>query len=441
MSVYKELWHRDENAFSVSGRSSDGQWVNENADILLDEQVRASGRRNRDLAAQPLFAYVNEDKLFGTESHVSFNALLDNYLTNARDPEEYSEQELAEIERFLEIALRSTSMEIAYAYVRDKLQLQSTRAAFDTRVHDIWFAIYTNYYRGRSTKYCSGFEHVFVGEGKYDTRGGPGQTKGEVTGYHFWSKFYLDEKYGRVNYMGYKYDLGGAGPENPTVATLQMVWNYIDAQGNFTAELFKPKGGFFIGISPEAQLAMATVAYFESVVGRLENQRQRVRLDEGWFDLVMYRNTEELGGQGRFVRSFFPVYLGSGDEPISSPGDTPVVRPVEVPLQNDGPVRIVAALPNPTGSEDHGEWVELTNSTTAPISLDEWELRDKMGRPRELTDSIEPGQTLRVPIPRIDPNRMQLTNREGLITLHHGEVLVAAVRYPRAMEDEVIKFL
>ncbi|WP_293021369.1 hypothetical protein [Moorena sp. SIO3I8] len=44
-NIYQQIWESDENQFSVSTRTSSGEWEDETADILLDEQVKASGQR------------------------------------------------------------------------------------------------------------------------------------------------------------------------------------------------------------------------------------------------------------------------------------------------------------------------------------------------------------------------------------------------------------
>ena len=53
----------------------DGGWLDSDADILLDEQVRAFGRADLDLAKQPLFYRVNEDKLSSVATYQSLIAL------------------------------------------------------------------------------------------------------------------------------------------------------------------------------------------------------------------------------------------------------------------------------------------------------------------------------------------------------------------------------
>ncbi|MEQ8382059.1 MAG: hypothetical protein RH949_06785 [Coleofasciculus sp. A1-SPW-01] len=76
-TIYQLLWEHDENQFSVSPRNSSGDWENPNADILLDEQVKAAGQREIDLATHPLFHTVNEAKLFDKDrTYSSFIQLL-----------------------------------------------------------------------------------------------------------------------------------------------------------------------------------------------------------------------------------------------------------------------------------------------------------------------------------------------------------------------------
>ena len=74
--IYQLLWESDENRCSVGVRDGEGDWTNPAADILLDEQIQASGRRTIDLATRPLFARVNETKFAlptGSVSNVEMN--------------------------------------------------------------------------------------------------------------------------------------------------------------------------------------------------------------------------------------------------------------------------------------------------------------------------------------------------------------------------------
>lgn len=75
-------------------------------------------------------------------------------------------------------------------------------------IHDIWFNFYTNYFLGQAIEFASGFEHIFVGEGKYDRRGNLREKRshqnktlpGEVSGYYNWVNFPLHQtkKFRRV---------------------------------------------------------------------------------------------------------------------------------------------------------------------------------------------------------------------------------------------------
>jgi poly(U)-specific endoribonuclease len=100
----------------------------------------------------------------------------------------------------------------------------------------IWFDLYRRDYGGRLDS-C-GFEHVFVGE----VRGG------EISGFHNWIRFYLEEKKGTVNYRGYikpKSETESEADSNDHVLTLQFSWNLV----------LKQLGTMFIGVSPEWEMA------------------------------------------------------------------------------------------------------------------------------------------------------------------------------------------
>lgn len=448
--IYQLIWENDENQFSVSARNHQGGWDDENADILLDEQVKSSGKREIDLATRPLFHRINESKLFDERTtYVSFINLLDNYAIRSVDPEFTSEEEAAEQQKFLSLIIQTKPMQIAREYINQEFGENLSPGQFLQKLYRLWFELYTNYYKGKSTYYCSGFEHIFVGEGKFNLQAGnKRENLGKISGYHSWVKFYLDEKNQRVNYLGYKYDLKGEdGSANPNVVTLQQVQNVTNMRGEVIAQLFKQKGGFFVGPSPECEMAIATVAYYESVYGKIQDRR-RVTINRATYDLVIFRNINPNGTRGEFIRSFFPVFLGLEeldgrekpqiDEPETTP---PVVSPIEVNLKNDGVVVITSALPNPRGVDDGDEWVELQNQTNQAIDLANWQLLDKLGRPQPLKGTIAANEVKRFNITRTHPSGMQLTNKSGLIILQDEKSnMIAAVKYSRANSGEVLRF-
>jgi poly(U)-specific endoribonuclease len=446
--IYQEIWNSDKNGFSVSLRSGDS-WKNPNADILLDIQVEASGKRSIDLATNPLFNRVNEEK-FKLPTYVSFINLLDNYIANFRAEDILSEDEQKEIEIFLDKIVETEPIQIAYTYITEKLGVTLSKAEFRKSLRRIWFEMYINHYKGKSTHFCSGFEHVFVGEAKFDAdfRITRDRTKnlGEISGYHSWIKFYLDEKVRNVNFLGFKFDLrGNEIPNNPNVITLQMLQDLTNARGELVAQLFKDKGGFFVGSSPECEMAMGTVAFYESLDGRLKQDKRRTTINGGIYDLVLYRNITIQGNRGELIRSFFPIFLGNEGKPLPDnlpdSSDIPDVIVVPVDSKNDKPVAIVEALPNPAGDDEGKEWVKLQNTTDEEIDLTGWEMHDKEARPEPLSGTLQPNETKQFFISRSNSLSMQLGNKTGLISLYDRESkVVANVRYSRADSGQIIRF-
>ena len=426
-NVYQRIKDADEHGLSIRRFAAGAD--DAAAQIVLDEQGEASGGRGNDAAPRPLFRRVAEQAL-QQGVYPEFIALLDNYVVRSQERESYTDQEQEEIDDFLDEALATRPMQVALVYLRENLGQELGDAEFREKVEEIWFGLYTNHFGGRPVAHCSGFEHVFVGEGQFGGDSG-GTRRGEVSGYHSWVKFFQDERNGDVNYIGHKYDLPAARrPSNPCVITLRMIWNHDPdgPGGEAEVELFKPKGGFFVGTSPECELAMGTVAFFESQAGRLPDDKRRVVLDGATYDLVLYTNVESNGRRGNFVRSFFPVLIGqsqSGDD-----GDAPPA---------DGPVAIVRSLPNPDGDDETGEWVELKNRSGADVDLGGWELRDRQGGARRLDGVLRSGQTRRFEIPRA-AHEMRLGNAGGTIRLFQGDELVDQVRYGRASSGQVIEF-
>lgn len=428
-NVYQRIKDADDNGLSV-GRFQEGHAV-PNTDIVLDEQGQASGGRSNDAAGRPLFRHVNEAKLTGG-TYAEFFELIDNYVVQSGKAESVDANEEEEIDAFVDKAMLSHPMQVAFAYVTEDLGVGMTKPQFREAVEKIWFETFINYFGGNETPHCSGFEHVFVGEGKFPASGA-GQRRGEISGYHGWLRFYRDEKAGIANYLGHKYDLPPARkPANPGAITLRMIWNLDDDDNPSTppVELYKPKGGFFVGMSPECELAIGTVAFFELQEGLLNGDKRRTVIDGVTYDLVLYASVKENGQRGDHIRSFFPAVVGLAQPQSGGDGE---------PTASSGPISITRALPNPAGTDETGEWVEIKNESDGEIDLTNWELRDRQGGTRKLEGTIAAGATKRFEIPR-DQFSLRLGNASGEIKLFADNALVHEVSYGRAETDEVITF-
>ncbi len=446
MEIYQQLWDLDQpanggNGCTVAVPDARGSFMPAGAVVHLQVQPASERGKSReyDRAPDPLFAQVDAAVL-AKPTYAALVSLMNNYIVNYRLEETITDEESEEIDAFVEAILPTAVMQRAYSYITQSLGIRMTADEFRERIETMWFEPYTNYYNNRSTQFCSGFEHVFVGEGKYDIRFGAAERRGEISGYHNWVKFYLDEKLGRVNFLGLRYELRGQPiPTNPNVVTLEMVWRIQDLAGNFNVSLLKPKGGFFVGTSPECEIAMGTVAYFERLAGTINGDHRQTTINGAKYNLTIYANVEEDGGRGEYVRSFFPVYLGSIED-ANNTNDRPTIVPVDR-THNTGDVRIVAALVNPVGVDDGREWVALMNRTATAIELAGWKMKDANGREEPLEGAIEPGATVRFMVSRSSANSMQLGNRGGKIGVYDSaNQRIAEVEYGRAPEGLPLAF-
>lgn len=425
--IYQKLWDIDlaANGCTVSLRDEKGDWINPAADILIDQQSEAT--RGVDKAPNPLFNKVNTHKLQGL-TYKRLIALLDNYVANRGDTEDLlgsNEIEDTEIENFLEAIMSTQVMQAALEYVNTLPGNSFSQAEFKDEIKRLWFEIYTNYFGGNALSFCSGFEHIVVGEE------GP---RNSIGGYHSWLKFYLDEKSNRIDFRGYNYDgnLGEASrhtPSIPYVVTLSMEWEPKDMLGNSLGILTKDEGGFFVGPSPELDIAMPTVAYFENEANIFSGTEQRVTLQEGIFDIVLYRSTNKNQTRGNKLRSFFPKFV----RPAKDVGLVIVIGPGE---QNNGDIMIIRALVNPVGQERGREWVDIESRSEKIIDLRGWSIADRLGRKEPIDGKIEPNK-----IRRFYLTQAQLTNKGGEIQLLNDQnKLIAKVDYGKSQEEQILFF-
>ena len=440
-NIFQVLWELDliYNGCSVTSKDKNGQWLFPNADIKLDEQSEYTYGKS-DVAPNPLFHEVNECKL-QRPTYTALIALLDNYIVNARVSEDHVGDNVVEdkeINHFLDVILESEVMQAAYDYIINDLGISLTKEAFRKQLVELWFNIYTNYFNRTPVPFCSGFEHVFVGEGKASNRG--------IGGYHSWVKFYLDEKNDRVDFKGFNYDgskkSSKAGSFNPYVATISMDWDIMDMAGNIVKTLQKEIGGFFVGPSPELQIAIPTVAYFESTVGQFANvqnssTKKLVELHGALYHLVLYKSTMENQQPGDQIRSFFPKFL----RPIHTSEEGTGNIEKNLDDKNNGIIVVTKALINPEGEDIGNEWIEIENRDSKILNLNGWHIADKMGRIQPLFDQIKPNKQRKILITRANANATQLGNKEGVIeVLDDKDNQIAKVHYGKVAAGEITYF-
>lgn len=173
-NIYQELWDIDlsNGGCTVSGRDMQGNWVRSDADILVHEQLEATG--SGDSAPEPLFHFVNSDNL-SRSTYIALIDLLNNYVVNARLSEDNlgdSAVEDKEISRFLDIMLETDVMRRAEAFVQAELVPELGAEALRADILCMWFELYTNHFNNIAISHASGFEHLMAGEGMGQARTG-----------------------------------------------------------------------------------------------------------------------------------------------------------------------------------------------------------------------------------------------------------------------------
>ena len=127
-------------------------------------------------------------------------------------------------------------MQLTFEFLVSKNLIGEEIMNFKRLLHRMWFALYPRSWRVKGS--CA-FEHVFLGEVK----------RGKVNGFHNWLFFLLEEQRGDVNYYGFSkgfsfgYGKGGI---------LKTIFEWEGA--------IKPVSSIFIGLSPELEMALYTLA-------------------------------------------------------------------------------------------------------------------------------------------------------------------------------------
>lgn len=396
MDIYQQIWDADQSGNGVkpilagAGEAPETGYVRVvNTDSL--------GRPADDLRVLSEVR-IPDHKM--TTYHL-VRALFDNYALDEREAEMETSEERAEVHELLEAIVDTAPMQVARAYISEETGTPVSRDRWYATLTEQWFRRFSQ----SGDRDLSGFEHVFVGEQE-----GP-----KVQGYHFWYKYHLDDGLAshidRNRFPGFQDDrivyLRGEykdGQEHfPESVTISYRWNAPDYDAGATRPLTKPIGGFFVGCSVEGLMAMGAVRAHRGARAPKEAVINGARYDMKLF----------LDQSQRFVRTFYPVYLGpAGERPFGGTGEG---TPRETPRVVSGAVKIVAALVNPMGHDEGKETVTLVNTGIDTISLDGWFLVDKMSNRFGIKEvTLAPGMATTILLPR---HSVQLSNKGGEIRL------------------------
>lgn len=212
-----QLWDNDINRVQV--------WEYE-----INHQGQTTTSSTSDQAAQSLFTYLQEENVFLKPTYSTFLALLDNYTPSTSVTESQDAAEWVEIDAFLDAILATDVMNHLYNFLVEHGHVTDA-TSYREVIKELWFNLYARSSSGPINS--SGFEHVLVGE----------ISSSKVSGFHNWIQFYLEEKKGAINYQGW---VSRSQPLN--IVAARFTWNGLS----------KAKGSFFVGVSPEFDIAIYT---------------------------------------------------------------------------------------------------------------------------------------------------------------------------------------
>ncbi|KAE9550443.1 hypothetical protein FO519_006358 [Halicephalobus sp. NKZ332] len=202
--------------------------------IRLDFQGHTNSRDSGDAASKPLFATV-DSSILRKPTFEKFAALLDNYNFEVGRIEKSDNKERQEIIEFIDAIFETRPWKILIDFlVQKKHPFVKDIRTFKLWIKQLWFEDYS---RARGVADTSGFEHVFVGESK----------NGEVAGLHNWIRFFMLERNQSANF-DYK---GFIIKRFDVFAMTRYTWQGV----------IKRTGGFFVGTSPEFDMAIYTMCF------------------------------------------------------------------------------------------------------------------------------------------------------------------------------------
>jgi len=203
-------------------------------DIVLNFQGQTVFGNRSDRAPAPLFEKVSPE-LLNRPIYAAMLQLYNNYIAAADKAETVTAEERNEENTFIGLVANTEVMRTTYQFLKTQGEFNGTAKQFKTALYDMWFGMYP---RVKNKLGSSGFEHVFLGELKNDG----------VTGLHSWLRYYLEEKNGNMNYLGY---IRKRVLARNTLIELPISWLGV----------YKPINSILVGSSPELEMALYTICF------------------------------------------------------------------------------------------------------------------------------------------------------------------------------------
>ncbi|PEU23944.1 hypothetical protein [Bacillus wiedmannii] len=277
-NIYQEIWDADMLGNGIQPTFNKDNVDNNKGYVLVEPtKVRTKEEKQNHMLIKEV--HIPNSKI---QSYDLVKKLFNNFFLNPHLREDNTVEEQKEVDELLKYAIQSNPMKLCRTFVETKKGTSLSDEQWYTYLHNIWFLQFNS----KSGVNLSGFEHVFVGEKK--------KKGSSLNGYHFWYKYYLEDQLGENDKITY------LGPRDknsvPDVITFAFTLEASDAQTDSTL-LYKPKGGFFIGISPEGLLALGAARFADTL-----SEHHTIELNNQNYDLVLYSFGK------RSMRTFFPMY-------------------------------------------------------------------------------------------------------------------------------------
>jgi poly(U)-specific endoribonuclease len=222
------------------------EWGDEGFTLHLQSKGRYNSIQDR--CSDPLFSYVTKSHPVGSSKvTTAFINLRDNYERATGQTESFSNTEKREMSVFMDAFCATDIARFVFNYLKIHGKDRRTKRMrsmndFKNIIYDIWFAPYRRFRRNDS----SGFEHVFVGEEK----------KGQIIGLHNWLQFYLEEKKGNVNYLGWAGKQDRDYSDDCNIVSVKFTWDDDDE-----AVETKPISTMLCGSTVEFEIAILTLTF------------------------------------------------------------------------------------------------------------------------------------------------------------------------------------